>query len=82
MDNSLSMVVKDISAENFSIISRLDTLKNVLQNFQEKMFYEMGIMTFSRYATLEVPFTTDKILLKNVISGISPIIYGGGSDFL
>ncbi len=39
-------------------------------------------MTFSREITLETPFTTDKTLISNVISGITPMTYGGGSNIL
>lgn len=36
--------------------------------------------SFSREVTLETSFTSEKTLIKNVIAGISPMVYGGGSN--
>ncbi len=81
IDNSLSMVVQDISQRDSStILSRLDAAKRFSTQFVEKFSGEIAISSFSREITIESPFSDDKNFLKNVISGISPIIYGGGSD--
>lgn len=53
-----------------------------MDDFSKKSPYKIAVMTFARYPTLELPFGSDKELIKNVISGISPVIYGGGSDFM
>lgn len=75
------MSVRDIStSDGTELVSRLEVAKIFAKNIVEKNFYNMAVATFSRNMTLETPFTNDKFLVKNVISGIEPLVYGGGSD--
>lgn len=76
------MAVQDISMPSSELASRLDASKNFIKNFIEKNALAVSVVSFSREITLETPFTTDKKLATNVISGISPLLYGGGSDIL
>lgn len=76
------MSVKDTEHLPRVLESRLETSKNFLKFFLEKVENPVAIATFSQDMTLELPFSTDSELIKNVISGISLQNYGGGSDFL
>lgn len=82
-DNSLSMSVQDIVDEETGILhSRISVAKDFAKNFIEN--YEsdadFAISSFSSNLVLESPFSPDKILANNVISGISTINYGGWSN--
>lgn len=82
VDNSLSMSVQDILPidSHSSNISRLDTSKDFIKKFLQKKSPRAGLITFSEDITIQTPITDDIIQLENALSGISPIIYGGGSD--
>lgn len=82
-DNSLSMTVQDIVDNETGIFaSRLATATKFSQDFLQKydFWHNFAIWSFASNLLLELPFSDDKILLKNVISWFSPIVYGGWSD--
>ena len=80
LDNSLSMTVQDISANNNTFQSRLETAKNFSHTISGHFQYETALAEFSAFPTLLSPLSSDKNLQKNVINSISPVVYGGGSD--
>lgn len=84
IDNSLSMTVQDVEMDgNMGFLTRLDAAKKLANDFFEQKqdtSAEWGIVSFSRLPTLILPFTTDRVLTKNVVQSLTPVIYGGGSD--
>lgn len=80
IDNSLSMWVQDIaSLSQKNYISRLDSAKNFIYNFVEKNS-KSGIIAFSDKISLISPITDNSLQIKNSLSGISVIRFGGWSD--
>lgn len=83
VDNSLSMHVRDVSEESkTSFVSRLETAKKLIQATSTKDPRAHGLITFARTPFLQTPFSANTLHIHNVVAGVSPIIYGGGSDLL
>lgn len=73
------MSARDIEVPSGKI-SRLEAAKIFAKNLCEKISDPIAVASFARRSTLEMPFGTDKNLIKNVIDGMVPIRYGGGSN--
>ena len=81
VDTSLSMSVQDIADGKF-FRSRLDAAQELMRTTiaQDDAPSAHAILSFARYATLQTPFTEDISHLENIITGLTPTPYGGGTD--
>ena len=80
IDNSLSMAVTDIATSSGISISRLDRAKQIVASGSFLRSGEQAIMTAAYGAKLELPMTSDRSILSDVVSGITILIRGGGSS--
>lgn len=79
IDNSLSMVVTDITTESGVMISRLDFAKQIINRHSSLIEWEQAIMSSAYGAKLEIPMTDNHATFLDILQGISPIANGGGS---
>lgn len=77
------MAVEDISSTaNTLMASRLDLAKRIIQEGIDIIPGEHALITYARYASIDVPFAQEKYHIKNIISNLTPMEFYGGSDLM
>lgn len=76
------MAVEDISSENHIMMSRFDLAKKMIQDGIRDIPGEHAIITYARDASMESPFTENKEHSINVVLGLNPVEFYGGSNLM
>lgn len=80
LDTSLSMAVEDIVSSGNLMESRLDLAKSIITSIVDRWASSYGIITYARSATLRIPFSHDRELFLDTLTGVEPTLIYGGSD--